>query len=53
MQEIDRPLQLTAARPILHGTVSGMCGAPHVKNFVRGGTSVYTHHRMEDVWLER
>ena len=53
VQEIDRQLQMTSARPILHGTVAGLCWHPQVKNLVRGGTSVYTHHRMEDVWVDK
>ncbi len=26
---------------------------PYVKNLVRGGNSVYTHFRYEDVWLDK
>ena len=53
VQEIDHQLQLGVARPILHGTVAGFCSQPYVKNLVRGGSSVYTHYRYEDVWLNK
>ncbi len=53
VQEIERRLQMAAVRPILHGTVSGQCWQPYVKNIVRGGNSVYTHFRYEDIWLDK
>jgi len=53
VQEIDHRLQMAAVRPILHGTVEGLCWQPNVKNIVRGGSSLYTHYRFEDVWLDK
>jgi peptide/nickel transport system substrate-binding protein len=53
VQSIDLLLQKNAVRPVLHGSVSGPCWHPHVKNLVRATNSLYTHFRFEDIWLDK
>jgi len=53
VQALDLMLQQDVARAVLHQAMSHACWHPYVKGFVRSTNGNYTHHRMEDVWLDR
>jgi peptide/nickel transport system substrate-binding protein len=53
VQQIDLALQQNIAGPILYHTLSGTCWQPYVKGFVRAVNGIYSHNRMEQVWLDR
>ncbi len=53
VQEIDLKLQQEIARPILYQQMGKVCWQPYVKGYVRGANGIYTHNRMEDVWLDK
>lgn len=53
VQQIDLALQQDIARPTLYHTLSGMCWQPYVKGFVRAVNGIYSHNRMEQVWLDK
>ncbi len=53
VQELDLKLQQDIARPILYQQMTTACWHPYVKGFVRATNGVYTHNRMEDVWLDK
>jgi peptide/nickel transport system substrate-binding protein len=45
-------LQEQARVPVYQGT-SSACWHSHVKGYVRPQNGIYTHHRMEDVWMDK
>ena len=51
--EIDKKLQLDAARPIILHNRAGTCWQPYVKNYTPMVNSIYNGNRFEDVWLDR
>ena len=53
VQEIDLILQRDAVRPTLYQNVYATCWHPYVKGYIRSSNGIYTHNRMEDVWLAR
>ncbi len=53
VQALDLMLQQEGARTNLYATMHNLCWHPHVKGFVRAVNGNYTHHRMEDVWLDK
>lgn len=53
VQQIDLALQQEIARPTLYHTLSGTCWQPHVKGFLRAINGIYSHNRMEQVWLDK
>ena len=53
VQSIDLRLQQEGARLVLYQGLSTACWHPHVKGYVRPDNGNYTHHRMENVWLEK
>jgi len=53
VQELELKLQQDIARPILYQQMSTACWHPYVKGYVRSTNGVYTHNRMEDVWLDK
>ena len=53
VQELDLKLQQDVARAVLYQGVSTACWQPYVKGYVRPTNGNYTHHRMEDVWIDK
>jgi peptide/nickel transport system substrate-binding protein len=53
VQQIDVALQQDNARPTLYQAVSTTCWHPYVKGYMRSSNGIYTHNRLEDVWLDR
>jgi peptide/nickel transport system substrate-binding protein len=53
VQQIDLQLQQDVARATLYQTLSTTCWHPHVKGFVRATNGIYTHNRLENVWIEK
>jgi len=53
VQEIDLALQMDIARPTLYQGLSTTCWHPYVKGFVRSSNGIYTHNRLETVWLDK
>ncbi len=53
VQAIDLMLLQDFARMALYQQTSTGCWHPHVKGYLRAANSIYTHHRMEDVWLDK
>ena len=53
VQALDLQLQQEGGRIALYQTVSQACWQPYVKGYVRAANGIYTHHRMEDAWLDR
>ena len=53
VQAIDLMLLQDVARAALYQSVSRVCWHPQVKGLVVAANSIYTHHRMEDVWLDK
>jgi peptide/nickel transport system substrate-binding protein len=53
VQAIDRQLLLEHARLAVYHSTSSTCWHPHVKGYLRSKNGIYTHHRMEDVWLDK
>jgi len=52
-QAIDLQLQNEVARVPVYQSTSSACWHPYVKGYVRSINGIYTHHRMEDVWLDK
>ena len=50
---LDLRLQQDVARVVLYQGLSTACWHSYVKGYVRPTNGNYTHHRMEDVWLDR
>ena len=53
IQEIEMKLQQDVAKPTLYQTMHTVCRQPYVKGYVKSTNGNYTHHRMEDVWLDK
>ena len=53
VQEIELKLQQDVARVALYQGLSTACRHPYVKGHVRPTNGSYTHHRMEDVWIDK
>jgi peptide/nickel transport system substrate-binding protein len=53
VQQIDLALQQNFARPTLYQTLSTQCWHPYVKGFVRASNGIYTHNRLENVWMDK
>jgi peptide/nickel transport system substrate-binding protein len=51
--EIDKKLQLDAARPIIMHSRSATCWQPQVKGVTLMVNSIFNGWRMEDVWLDK
>jgi peptide/nickel transport system substrate-binding protein len=51
--EIDKKLQLDAARPIIMHNRSATCWQPQVKGVTLMVNSIFNGWRMEDVWLDK
>ena len=52
VQQIDLALQQDIARPTLYQSLSGTCWHPYVKGFLRATNGIYSHNRLENVWLD-
>lgn len=50
---IDVTLQQETARVAVYHSTSSACWHPYVKGYLRSRNGIYTHHRMEDVWLDK
>jgi ABC-type transport system substrate-binding protein len=50
---LDLVLQQDVARAAVYHSTSSACWQPYVKGYVRSLNGIYTHHRMEDVWLDK
>ena len=53
VQALDIRLQQDVARVVLYQGLSTTCRHPYVKGYVSPTNSIYTHHRMEDVWMDK
>jgi peptide/nickel transport system substrate-binding protein len=53
VQALDLKLQQDSVQPILYQHMSTGCWHPYLKGYVRATNGIYTHHRMEDVWLDK
>ncbi len=53
VQAIDLMLLKDVARAAMYQANTRACRYPYVKGVVVPNNSSYTHHRMEDVWLEK
>jgi peptide/nickel transport system substrate-binding protein len=53
VQQIDLALQQEIARPTLYQSATSTCWHPYVKGYMRSANGIYTHNRMEDVWLDK
>jgi peptide/nickel transport system substrate-binding protein len=53
VQAIDLKLNQDVARAAVYHSTSTACWHPYVKGYVRSLNGIYTHHRMEDVWLDK
>ena len=51
--DIDRQLQLDAARPIINHNRTATCWQPYVKNETLMVNSIFNGWRMEDLWLDK
>ncbi len=52
VHEIDRRLQIEAARPIIDQKIEAFMHWPYVKNLT-AHNSIYNYGRMQDVWLDK
>jgi len=50
---LELKLQQDIARPILYQQLSTACRQPYVKGYVQSFNGIYTHNRLEDVWLDK
>ena len=53
VQALDIFLQQEVARAAVYHSTSTACWHSYVKGYVRSKNGIYTHHRMEDVWLDK
>jgi len=53
VNELDMHLLREHARIAVYHSTSSSCWHPHVKGYVRANNGIYTHHRMEDVWIDK
>ena len=45
--------QQEIARVAVYHSTSAACWHPYVKGYLRSMNGIYTHHRMEDVWIDK
>jgi len=50
---LDLRLQQDVARVSAYHSSSSACWHPYVKGYLRAANGIYTHHRMEDVWMDK
>ena len=53
VQALDLQLQQDVARAAVYHSTSTACWQPYVKGYLRSMNGIYTHHRLEDVWLDK
>ncbi len=53
VQALELKLQQDSIQPILYQHMSTACWHPYLKGYVKGANGIYTHHRMEDVWMDK
>jgi len=53
VQALDLLLQQETARVAVYHSTSSACWHPYVKGYLRSTNGIYTHHRMEDVWMDK
>lgn len=53
VQALDLRLQQDVARAAVYHSTSSACWHPYVKGYLRSMNGIYTHHRMEDVWIDK
>ncbi len=53
VQALDLLLLNETARVAVYHSTSSACWHPHVKGYLRSKNGIYTHHRMEDVWMDK
>jgi peptide/nickel transport system substrate-binding protein len=53
VQALDARLLQEQARLAVYHSTSTACWHPYVKGYLRAKNGIYTHHRMEDVWLDK
>ena len=53
VQALDLMLQQEVARAAVYHSTSSACWHPYVKGYLRSTNGIYTHHRMEDVWMDK
>ena len=53
VQALDLFLQQETAQVAVYHSTSSACWQPYVKGYLRSINGIYTHHRMEDVWLDK
>ena len=53
VQALDVFLQQETARIAVYQSTSSACWQPYVKGYLRSKNGIYTHHRMEDVWMDK
>lgn len=53
VQALDLFLQQDTAQVAVYHSTSSACWQPYVKGYLRSKNGIYTHHRMEDVWIDK
>jgi peptide/nickel transport system substrate-binding protein len=53
VQALDLKLQQEQARLAVYHSTSSACWHSYVKGYLRAKNGIYTHHRMEDVWMDK
>jgi peptide/nickel transport system substrate-binding protein len=53
VQALDLLLLQETARVAVYQATSSACWHPYVKGYLRAMNGIYTHHRMEDVWMDK
>ncbi len=53
VQALDTFLLQDNAQIAVYHSTSAACWHPYVKGYLRSKNGIYTHHRMEDVWLDK
>ncbi len=53
VQALDLHLQKDVARVALYQHMNTACWHPYVKGYLRSSNGIYTHNRLEDVWLDK
>ncbi|HSQ04854.1 MAG TPA: ABC transporter substrate-binding protein [Burkholderiales bacterium] len=53
VKQIDRKLQMEAARPTITFAALPYCWRPYLKGYVPSLNNQYSHRRMENVWLDK
>lgn len=53
VQALELMIHKDVARAILYQQINTSCWQPYLKGYVRATNGIYTHNRMEDVWLDK